>query len=200
MRDTGSVAHFDRVARRYDSSLGQYGCRRADSEVLAAAAPLVPESVLDVGCGTGRLLAQAALRWPEARLHGVDPAGEMIRVAGEKVPRARLHVAGAERLPLPDRSIDLVLSTTAFGHWRDQAAGLREIARVLRRTGLFVLAEHRPPPKWARPLLSLLGGELPAHRTPQETRALLREAGFQVRTVRRVRGGLVMAVAGLDAG
>ncbi|MET9342183.1 methyltransferase domain-containing protein [Nonomuraea sp. NPDC003804] len=195
MRDTGSVDQFNRMARRYDSSPGQYGCRRADPEVLAAAADLSPDTVLDVGCGTGRLLSLAAGRWPRARLYGVDPAGEMVRVAGEKLPRARLHVCGAERLPFPDRSFDLVLSTTAFGHWQDQPAGLREIARVLRRPGRLVLAEHRPPPRWARPLLRLVGGELPAHRTPDETRHLLTQAGFQVRSIGRVRGGLVLAVA-----
>ncbi|MEV2271481.1 class I SAM-dependent methyltransferase [Nonomuraea africana] len=197
MRDTGSVAQFNRMARRYDSSLGQYGCRRADPDVLAAAADLSPETVLDVGCGTGRLLALAAGRWPRALLHGVDPASEMIRVASEKLPRARLHVSGAERLPFPNRSFDLVLSTTAFGHWQDQPAGLREIARVLRGAGRLVLAEHRPPPRWARPLLSVIGGELPAHRAPEEMRHLLTQAGFEVRSIGRVRGGLVLAVAEL---
>jgi len=47
----------------------------------------------------------------------------------------------AEALPLPDASVDLALSTTSFHHWQDQAAGIREIARVLRPGGFFILVD-----------------------------------------------------------
>jgi ubiquinone/menaquinone biosynthesis C-methylase UbiE len=46
--------------------------------VVAEVPGLDPEVVLDVGCGTGRLLRRAANLWPEAQLVGVDPASGMI--------------------------------------------------------------------------------------------------------------------------
>lgn len=47
----------------------------------------------------------------------------------------RFYVGVAESLPLPDYSVDVVLSTASFHHWTDQAADVREIARVLRSEG-----------------------------------------------------------------
>jgi len=43
-----------------------------------------------------------------------------------------------EVLPLEDASVDLALSTISFHHWQDQAAGVREVARVLRPGGSFL--------------------------------------------------------------
>ncbi|MBO4207813.1 class I SAM-dependent methyltransferase [Micromonospora echinofusca] len=192
--DPGSIANFNRIADRYDRHPGQLGCRRADPQVLDAAGDRQPRTVLDVGCGTGRLLAQVAQRWPRAALIGADPAAEMVRFAQTKLPAATLVVAGAESLPLPTGSVDLVLSTTSFGHWRDQLAGLREIRRVLHPQGRFVLAEHTPPPDWLRPVLRLLG-ELPNHHREPRVRAMFAEAGLRTVQTGRARGGLLVAVA-----
>ncbi|MEU4620080.1 class I SAM-dependent methyltransferase [Actinoplanes sp. NPDC023801] len=193
MPDSHSVENFNRIADRYDRHWGQISCRRADADVLAAA-DRRPVRVLDVGCGTGRLLAAAARRWPDAELIGVDPAAAMLRVARAKLPRASFAVAAAEQLPCPSGSVDLVLSTTAFGHWRDQAAGLAEIARVLTPGGLLVLAEHTPPPRWLRRAAAVLG-DLPQHRDEPEMRAMLTRAALRVRSAARVSGGLLMLTA-----
>jgi ubiquinone/menaquinone biosynthesis C-methylase UbiE len=71
-------------------------------------------SILDIGCGTGRLLRKAQERWPKARLFGVDPAEGMIEKARQLLPEARLYVGMAESLPLPDDSVDVVLSTSSL--------------------------------------------------------------------------------------
>jgi ubiquinone/menaquinone biosynthesis C-methylase UbiE len=64
-------------------------------------------------------------------------------------------VGEAEALPLPDACIDLAFSTISFHHWRDQEAGVREIARVLRPEGYFVLADFCYP-GWLTPVLRTL--------------------------------------------
>jgi ubiquinone/menaquinone biosynthesis C-methylase UbiE len=48
----------------------------------------------------------------------------------------------AERLPFAGERFDLVVSTTSFDHWADQAAGLAECARVLAPGGQLVLADQ----------------------------------------------------------
>jgi ubiquinone/menaquinone biosynthesis C-methylase UbiE len=60
--------------------------------------------------------------------------------------------ATAEALPLPDHSVDAVLSTVVLCSVRDQDRALTEIARVLRPGGEFVFAEHvaAPPRTWKR--------------------------------------------------
>ena len=60
-------------------------------------------------------------------------------------PNATFYTSMAESLPLQDNSVDLALSTTSFHHWQDQAAGIREIARVLRPGGYFMLVDISLP-------------------------------------------------------
>lgn len=145
--ETPDVQHFERWSRNYeDSWMQRLLFSRVHSAVLDLAASLpTPASVLDVGCGTGRLLRAAAARWPEAQLIGVDPAEGMVEIARQLTPSATVHRALAQSLPLPDASVDLVFSTLSFHHWRDHAGGVREIARVLRPGGHFILADFAPP-------------------------------------------------------
>jgi SAM-dependent methyltransferase len=144
---TRDVQHFERWSRSYEGSWMQDRLfTRVHSAVLAIASPLpAPASVLDVGCGTGRLLRAAGASWPGAKLIGVDPAQGMVDAARELTPGASIQRGLAEELPLPDASVELVLSTLSSHHWRDQAAGVCEIARVLRPGGHFILADFAPP-------------------------------------------------------
>lgn len=144
---TFDVQHFERWARSYeDSWLQRRVFDPVHSAVLELAAQLpAPAVVLDAGCGTGRLLRAAERRWPGARLIGVDPAEGMVEAARKLTPGATFYRSLAETLPLPDASVDLVFSTMSFHHWRDQQAGVREIARVLRPGGHFILADIAPP-------------------------------------------------------
>jgi len=130
-----------------------------------------PASVVDVGCGTGRLLRAASLRWPDARLVGVDPAERMVAEAAAANPKASFKLAPAESLPLADGTVDLVVSSLSFHHWGDQARGIREIFRILRPGGRFCLADHNFP-------LAGLTGEKVKSRA--QVRELMSAAGLTV--------------------
>jgi len=104
-----------------------------------------PRVVLDVGCGTGRLLRKAKVCWPKAQFIGVDPAEGMIENARRLMPDAKFCVGQAESLPLPDASVDLVFSTVSFNFWQDQEKGLGEIRRVLQVGGRLFLVDVWPP-------------------------------------------------------
>jgi ubiquinone/menaquinone biosynthesis C-methylase UbiE len=101
-----------------------------------------PACLIDVGCGTGRLLAAASSLWPDAQLFGADPAERMVSEANRLRPSLTIALAAAESLPFPDESADMVVSSLSFHHWIDQGKGIEEIARVLRPGGLFCLADH----------------------------------------------------------
>src|ERR1700747_2985254 len=83
---------------------------------LAASEVAQPASILDVGCGTGRLLRSAARRFPQARMTGVDAAPEMVKQAQTLTSDGNITFAQAtaEALPFADESFTLVFSTLTF--------------------------------------------------------------------------------------
>jgi ubiquinone/menaquinone biosynthesis C-methylase UbiE len=132
-----------------------------------------PGKILDIGCGTGRLLRKARRRWPAAALIGVDPAPGMIEEARRLAPALTFRVAAAEALPLPNASVDLVLSASSFHHWADQAAGLREVVRVLTPGGRFCFGDVTMAPWLAKLLRSKA-------KTPEALRESFTEAGLRI--------------------
>lgn len=111
-----------------------------------------PGAVLDVGTGPGWLLRQLRARLPESSLYGVDISPAMVGKASENLEGAagrgiEIRCAGAESLPYPDDFFDVVVSTGSLHHWRDPAAGLDEIHRVLKPGGhglLYDLVRKMP--------------------------------------------------------
>ena len=136
-------SHFNRWSKNYERSLMQWLMfDRVHRGVLARIpAGFSPSVILDIGCGTGRLLRRLSARWPSIRMIGVDLAEGMAAEARGRTPSAAIQLAPAEHLPLAEGSVDLVTSTASFHHWSDQAQGVQEAARVLRRGGLFILAD-----------------------------------------------------------
>ena len=173
------IERFDHWASTYEQSWLQRALfDRAHQATLALAAQIVhdPVSVLDVGCGTGKLLRRVHSYWPQAQLIGVDPAPGMIEMAKRLTPNATFSQGRAEALPLQDASVDLALSTISFHHWQDQAAGIREIARVLRPGGYFILVDA-PFPDW---LVRVF--RLKRFHSPAQLRTFFIQAGLQVQT------------------
>jgi SAM-dependent methyltransferase len=160
---------------------------------LALARRPAPGRILDVGCGTGLLLRELARRLPGAAgLTGIDAAGGMIAQASANAGDPRLSfVRGvAERLPFPDATFDLVISTTSFDHWADQLAGLTECHRVLAPGGCFVLTDICST--WLLP--TLVGARQDRARTPLRATRLLAAAGFRSLTWHRLYAVIVKTV------
>jgi ubiquinone/menaquinone biosynthesis C-methylase UbiE len=122
--------------------------RQGDARLAEELSRLRPEDiVVDVGCGPGAAVRQAARR--AASVTGVDPAPIMLRVARLlSRPSKKMHfVEGtAEALPLPDDSVSVVWSIASVHHWADLDAGLREALRVLRLGGRLVVVERHTRP------------------------------------------------------
>lgn len=142
-----TLSRFDLRARTYeDSVLQEFLFVPVHQTVLQLGQRMLPQpgAVLDVGCGTGRLLRAARPCYPAAELVGVDLAGQMVAAAMAVTPsglRIRYVQARAERLPFPDARFDLVFATLSLRHWADLPVGMAEVARVLRPSGMLVLAD-----------------------------------------------------------
>lgn len=141
----------DRVLPRFvDVALGG----RAFADLRARVASGLKGEVLEVGFGSGRNVPH----YPSAvsRVRAVDPAtyGRTLaakRVAASPVPVEYVGLDG-EELPLPDASVDHVLSTWTLCTIPGVDAALGEIRRVLRPGGALHFIEHgrAPEPKVAR--------------------------------------------------
>jgi ubiquinone/menaquinone biosynthesis C-methylase UbiE len=182
------ASRFDRWAPGYDDSALQQAYSRAHRALLASAAHRGkrPNRILDVGCGTGRLLAEAAQTFPQADMVGVDPSAGMLSVAAAQTPAAcRLVQARAEDLPFPDDLFDLVTATYSIRHWSDSDGALRQIARVLAPHGLFGLVDAFPRPHPARRWRYRSGA---AGLLPPATARTLHSAGLRLTGVAAISG------------
>jgi len=154
------------------------------------------ENVLDCGCGMGfYLMTMGSLR--SLRLTGVDADEARLQWARrERVP-ANLLRTDIERLPFADCTFDKILFSEVLEHLSDDAAGLRELLRVLRPSGILAISvPHAQYPLWWDPINRIwiaLGGR--PFRTgpiagiwsnherlydPDLLVARLQEAGFRV--------------------
>jgi malonyl-CoA O-methyltransferase len=117
---------------------------------------VVPQHVLELGCGTGYVTRKLRQRYVDAAMTAVDIAPAMCRLAEAQMPKgSRLKrlfqstppttfvCADAETIPLGDESVDLVVSSLTL-QWCDPEAVARESARVLRPHGLLMFTTFGP--------------------------------------------------------
>jgi len=106
-----------------------------------------PRSILDVGAGTGEATLALARRYPKARTIALDFALAMLQRARRRGPwrrRLRCLCGDAERLPLADRSVDLIFSNAALQWCNDLDEVFREFLRVLSPGGLLMFSTYGP--------------------------------------------------------
>jgi malonyl-CoA O-methyltransferase len=191
--DKGRVARaFSRGAAAYDAH-ARVQVRAVERllEIALPAAP-APRRVLDVGAGTGNLLARLATRLPGAALAGVDLAPGMALAAHERAPAAGLTVGDAEVLPFRGATFELVVSTSMLQWLATLEPAFREMRRVLAPGGLVgvalfggeTLCELREAWREAAP-----GERDRTHRfhAAEAVARALEEAGFQGVEVERER-------------
>lgn len=141
-RDTWSPEAYDAW---FESPFGRYAFA-VETAALLRAAPLPPGGVVvDVGCGTGRLLGLVASRG--TRAVGVDRLSAMLDLA-PRHSRAPVIQSDAMALPLATASTDMAVAVALLEFVKDPAAVIAELCRVTRPGGLVALGVLNPTSPW----------------------------------------------------
>ena len=111
---------------------------QAVGPMLDGLGDLEGKRILDVACGTGHLVAEAARRGAEPV--GTDFASPMIDAARANYPRCTFAVADAARLPFDNESFEHVTCAFGLSHMESPRAAVAEAGRVLRPGGRFAFA------------------------------------------------------------
>ena len=114
------------------------------------------ETVLDIGCGAGvDTLVAAVMVGPEGKVTGIDLTPDMLKQARINLETTSLknvsfEEGSAEELAFPEKMFDVVVSNGVFNLIPDKRKALKEVFRVLKSSGRFLLADQ------------ILMGEMPA--------------------------------------
>ena len=148
---TTAHSHHDNVEKQFGSQANAY----LSSAVHASGCDLVrlgerlsafPQAhVLDLGCGAGHASFTAAQQVAQ-----VDLSSQMLEVVAEAAKAKGLDNINtrqgyAESLPFDDASFEVVISRYSAHHWHDVGQALREVKRVLKPGGIFIMMDVMSP-------------------------------------------------------
>lgn len=166
------------TAEWYAEKYGEYATNKLGVGALTLEAD---STVVDIGCGTGCALRHASEQVTSGTLVGIDPIPRMIEIAREQtalhsaVDRIIYYEGNAENLPIEDVSADVVLAFDSYDHWQDQPKGLKEVRRVLKSNGRFVVVKDGGLPNGADAKKEFMAG--------------IEDAGFKVVKEKNIEEG-----------
>ncbi len=152
-------------------------------------------AVLDIGCGGGRTVQKLAALAPQGKVIGLDYSLTSVEVsritnaAEIATGRVEIQQGSVAALPFADGSFDMVTAVETHYYWPELPANVREVLRVLKPGGRFVLLAEAYR---GGPFRLLYGVVMPllraAYLSDEEHRDLLRNAGFtEVATQHKAR-------------
>jgi len=140
---------FSRASTHYDAAATLQAEVRAELHERLGFFTLAPRRILDAGCGTGEGTRALRRRFRGARVLGLDLAPGMLRTARARTgpwpwpwPWRRLPLvcADVQSLPLPDASLDLVVSNLMLQWCDDLPRAFTQLRRALRPGGLLLFS------------------------------------------------------------
>ena len=219
--DAESESHAKSMDRIYRSQRHIYDVTRAyyllgRDGLLDDLALKAGETVLEIGCGTGRNLVGAARRYPQARLYGLDISREMLQSAGSALQRAsaesrvRLAIADATKFDpvvlFGAAQFDCVYFSYTLSMIPGWRAAIAQAVHVLKPGGRLHVVDFGGCECLPRPFKTMLKIWLakfqvsPREGLEAELRETAARAGAQLRVTRPYRGYAVQAQLTLPQG
>lgn len=188
----------------YDTLVDAVGWGTELQKRLVRMSELEPrDNLIDIGSGTGTFCILAKKFRRSAKIAGIDPDAHIIKIAKQKTAQQHLKVeyieSTAQNLPFKSGSLDIAVSSLAFHHMplKDKKLACREIYRVLKPGGHFLLADFGPSRNWLVRLFFVIGNLLKFENPEyaQDNLAgilpiLMEKAGFKVRQAAPMRKGV----------
>lgn len=146
-RETEGHPRWDEFSSRYDSIFMTEPLYRETLDIIADhLAGADGRYVLDLGCGTGNLIALLLGRYPGSRVVGVDPSEGMRKACESKFGgsnRVEIAAGDALKIPFPGGTFDYVVSNYALHHIPPECRGrcAAEMARVFKPGGRLVYSD-----------------------------------------------------------
>jgi SAM-dependent methyltransferase len=156
--------------------------RRADYHLYWPASPYREDrSILIAGCGTSQA-AKHALRWPAARVTGIDFSATSVRCTEElkrkyDLPNLQIHQLPIERASELETRFDQIVCTGVLHHLADPDAGLSALRDVLKPNGAMHLMVYAPYGRTGIYMLQDFCRRVGIHATDEEIRDLIAALG-----------------------
>jgi ubiquinone/menaquinone biosynthesis C-methylase UbiE len=139
-----AVAQYDKGARLYMLPEYKYFVRK----ILRRG--IIKGRVLDIGTGSGRLAIELArAKGGDFDITGLDISADMLRTAAENARKAGVGdkigfvLGGADAMPFPDGSFDLVVSYASLHHWVRPERVFQETRRLTKSGGTIIIRDNR---------------------------------------------------------
>lgn len=121
-------------------------CPEKVKEILLRYLGKNPYIVVDLGCGTGL----STIIWSDIsnKVIGIEPSNDMIKLAREKafdLDNVNFVSAFSDNTGLEDSSVDIITCSQSF-HWMNPESTLNEVARILKKGGIFAVYDCDWPP------------------------------------------------------
>ena len=145
------------------------------------------ETVVDLGAGGGLDVFLASKKvGPSGRAIGIDMTGDMVSLARKNAreggyENVEFYLAEIEHMPLPDNSVDCVISNCVLNLCADKDVALKEVFRILKPGGRFAISDialRKELPEAIKKEVAAWTGCIAGALTVDENRAALERAGF----------------------
>ncbi|NQV92026.1 class I SAM-dependent methyltransferase [Candidatus Woesearchaeota archaeon] len=196
------AARFHILTPLFDSLLSLFGLGKKYRDFVLKHIEITNPNakVLDAGCGTGTLAMELLQKHPGIHFNGVDADEKILTIARKKTSKIKFSKAFLQKLPFEDDSFDIIYSSLVFHHIpsKDKVKSMKEIYRVLKSDGYFLLSDFGKPKNIFLAVFSWFTmffeegydnyhGKIPL---------MLKEAGFHVEEVARYKFNLSLLKCG----
>ena len=151
--------------------------------IVDAVKTTAPDSLIDIGCGTGAFLQFISEKIPDIRLYGLDLSEGMIREVNSRMgTSATVYQGDSEHMPLSDGQFDFVTCNMSIHHYPQAQLAVNEMFRILKAGGTVCINDMDcvAPIRWVANKIfpHLKSGDVKMY-CRQEIEGMLKYAGFE---------------------
>ncbi len=140
--------------------------------------------VLEIGFGNGKLLKQLCSTVTNGKVYGVDISEDLIKQVSGRMQhqiesgQLQLHLAGVSSIPLPENSIDCIITCNTIYFWPEPLKDSKELLRILKPGGKLICGYRTKEEMEAYPFVSSNLDIFKNRYTDNEVKQLLLNVGF----------------------